>query len=98
MLKSLRIQNYALIDEIEIDFDSGFNVITGETGAGKSIILGALELILGKRVDTSVLFNPNKKCIIEGSFSLENDKQKQFFQTHDLDFDEHTIIRREISN
>ncbi|MBL6963272.1 MAG: DNA repair protein RecN [Bacteroidetes bacterium] len=98
MLKSLRIQNYALIDEIEIDFEKGFNVITGETGAGKSILLGALELILGKRVDTSVLFDPAKKCIVEGIFLLNNQKQKSFFESHELDFDKETSIRREISS
>jgi DNA repair protein RecN (Recombination protein N) len=98
MLKSLKIQNYALIDSIAIDFEKGFNAITGETGAGKSILLGALALILGKRVDTSVLFNADKKCIVEGGFSLSGEKQKDFLRNNDLDIEDINLIRREINS
>ncbi len=96
MLKSLSIINYALIDNLEINFDDGFSVITGETGAGKSIILGALSLILGKRADLNVLRKKSKKCIIEGIFDNRSLSIQQFFSDNDLDYDEQTIIRREI--
>ncbi len=96
MLKSLSITNYALIDSLEISFESGFSVITGETGAGKSIILGALSLILGKRADPTVLKDKSKKCIIEGVFDNDMLQLKSFFTDNDLDYDEQTIIRREI--
>lgn len=98
MLRSLYIQNYALIDELDIRFLSGLTVITGETGAGKSILLGALSLILGKRADTQVLLDTSKKCIVEGVFDLSDYEMENFFGSNDLDRDdEHTIIRREIS-
>ena len=97
MLQYLSINNYALIDTIEIDFCKGFSVITGETGSGKSIILGALQLILGERADTKVIYNKNRKCVIEASFVINSYNLSSFFSKHDIDFDTHqTIIRREI--
>lgn len=98
MLHSLHIQNYAIIDEIEINFSSHLNIITGETGAGKSILMGALSLILGERADTSVLGLRDKKCFIEGTFSI-NDKKavQQFLQENDLDNEEELVMRREIA-
>ncbi|HTQ66930.1 MAG TPA: DNA repair protein RecN [Puia sp.] len=97
MLKQLHIQNYAIIDDISIDFSSKLNVITGETGAGKSILVGALALILGERADTSVLLHRDKKCVAEASF-LTNDKKNVgiFLEENDLDSDEELVIRREI--
>ena len=97
MLQNLFIENYALIEELDIRFPEGFSVITGETGAGKSIMLGALSLILGSRADTKVLKNESKKCIIEGSFHVGDYHLEPFFEKHDLDFDELSILRREIS-
>ena len=97
MLSQLSIQNYALIRKLEIDFNNGLSVITGETGTGKSIILGALALIVGKRADTQVLFEENKKCIIEGSFLIKNYGLKDFFEENDIDYDDITILRREIN-
>jgi len=98
MLRNLHIYNYAIIDEISIDFSSKMNVITGETGAGKSILMGALSLILGDRADTSVLLNREKKCIVEGTFSVENKSPlKQLLSDNDLENDEEIIIRREIA-
>ncbi len=97
MLKQLKIQNYAIIDEISIDFSGKLNVITGETGAGKSILVGALALILGERADTSVLLHRDKKCFVEGVFKSENKKNvKIFFEQNDLDIDNEIVIRREI--
>ncbi len=96
MLKSLSISNYALIDKLEIDFENGFSVITGETGAGKSIILGALSLILGQRSDASTLKNKEQKSIIEAEFNISNYGFEEFFKEEDVDFFEDTIIRREI--
>ena len=96
MLLHLSVQNYALIRQLEIDFAGGFSVITGETGAGKSILLGALNLMLGKRADTQVLFDKSKKCIVEGTFSLDNDSQKEFFDKNQLDYENPAILRREI--
>lgn len=96
MLKSLSIINYALIESLEIDFPDGFSVITGETGAGKSIILGALSLILGRRADPNVLKDKSKKCIVEGVFDNGDLPLRKFFTDNDLDCDNQTIIRREI--
>lgn len=97
MLETLFIKNYALIDEFSVQFQDGFNVISGETGAGKSIMLGGLSLILGQRADTSILNNPETKCIIEGKFTIEEKRYKSFFQENNLDFERETILRREIS-
>jgi len=98
MLQKLLIQNYAIIDEVEIDFTSGLNVITGETGAGKSIIAGALGLILGDRADTGVLVNKEKKCIVEGYFAAEKKKAvSHFLKQNELDNAEELVIRREIA-
>lgn len=96
MLTSLSIKNYALIEKLSIDFSDGFSIITGETGAGKSILLGALGLVLGKRADLSSLKNKEEKCVIEGHFSISNYNLKDFFETNDLDYEDQTIIRREI--
>jgi DNA repair protein RecN (Recombination protein N) len=98
MLRKLFIQNYAIIDEIEIDFSSKLNIITGETGAGKSILMGALSLILGERADSSVLVNTQKKCFIEGSFTVNGNKAVLYFlQENDLDIEEELVLRREIA-
>ena len=96
MLVSLAIKNYALIDNLKVDFNNGLSIITGETGAGKSILLGGLSLILGKRADLSSLKDNTKKCVIEAVFSIINYNLKPFFEKEDLDYDEQTIIRREI--
>jgi len=98
MLKSITIQNYALIEKVHIEFHQGFSVITGETGAGKSILLGALGLILGNRADQKAIKDSDKKCIVEGEFTINQIHLKPFFVAHDLDYDEITILRREISN
>lgn len=97
MLQRLSISNYALIDNLEISFDKGLNILTGETGAGKSIILGALSLILGQRAESRYFFNQQKKCIIEGSFKIEGFHLKSFFEDNDLDYETETVLRREIS-
>ena len=97
MLRSLQIDNYVLISSLEIQFDQGMSVITGETGAGKSIIMGALSLILGNRADTSVLFDKTKKCFVEAVFDVDNLNLQPFFQENNLDYQQDTIIRREIS-
>ncbi|MBQ9253673.1 MAG: DNA repair protein RecN [Bacteroidales bacterium] len=96
MLKSLKIENYTLIKECNISFPKGFSVITGETGAGKTILLGALSLVLGQRADTSVLMDKEKKCIVEAVFLLENDDLQPLFLDNDIDYDKETIFRREI--
>ena len=96
MLTSLSIKNYALIDYLQVNFNSGFTIITGETGAGKSILLGGLSLILGKRADLSSLRDKENKCVIEAHFNIENYELKQLFKDNDLDFENQTIIRREI--
>ena len=97
MLTHLFIQNYALIRHLDIDFQDGFTVITGETGAGKSILLGALSLILGKRADTNVLFDKSSKCIVEGSFNIGQYDIQEFYTEKDLDYEESTVLRREIN-
>jgi DNA repair protein RecN (Recombination protein N) len=96
MIVFLSIENFALIEKLSVRFSDGFSVITGETGAGKSILLGALGLVLGKRADLSSLKNKEEKCIIEGHFQLKNYNLKSFFDDNDLDYEEETIIRREI--
>ncbi len=99
MLKRLHIQNYAIIDEIVIDFSSQMNIITGETGAGKSILMGALGLILGGRADSSVLMNTDKKCFIEGFFTVKGKKDvMELMQQNDWDIDEELVLRREIAS
>jgi DNA repair protein RecN (Recombination protein N) len=97
MLKRLFVKNYILIDELDISFDKGMSVITGETGAGKSILLGALELILGQRADSGTLLHKKSKCIIEGTFQISKDNYADFFEKNDLDFESETHIRREIT-
>lgn len=96
MLKYLSIENYALIRKLDLEFNAGFTVITGETGAGKSILLGALSLILGNRADHQVLLDKQKKCIVEGNFDISHYDLRWFFKENELDFNEMTILRREI--
>ena len=96
MLASITIRNYALINELHIDFSSGLSIITGETGAGKSILLGALGLVLGNRADSSTLKNTNKKCVIEAIVSIDTYNLQDFFETEDIDYERNTILRREI--
>jgi DNA repair protein RecN (Recombination protein N) len=96
MLRQLSIENYALIRSLQITFNEGFTAITGETGAGKSIILGALGLLAGQRADTQVLSDKNRKCVIEAVFGIETLELKKFFDDNDLDYDDNVLIRREI--
>ncbi|MEN8856872.1 MAG: DNA repair protein RecN [Flavobacteriaceae bacterium] len=96
MLTSISIKNYALINELHIDFASGLSIITGETGAGKSILLGALGLVLGNRADTSTLKDVNHKCIVEANLQIGKYNLQRFFELEDLDYESNTIIRREI--
>ena len=97
MLKQISIQNYALIDVLEISFSENLNTITGETGAGKSILLGALSLIVGSRADTSVLQDKEKKCVVEGTFDVKGYSLKSFYRENELDYADETVIRREIN-
>jgi len=97
MLQKLSIRNYALIDSVDLELDKGLNIITGETGAGKSIMLGALSLILGQRAETKYFFNQDKKCVIEGQFKLSGTGLQPYFEDLDLDFHQESILRREIS-
>ena len=97
MLQQLHIQNYAIIDSIEINFSPNLNIITGETGAGKSILMGALNLILGERADTSVLADKEKKCCIEGVFKTSHLPVKEFLQNNELDCEDELVIRRELA-
>lgn len=96
MIASLSIENFALIEKLNINFSEGFSVITGETGAGKSIILGALGLLMGKRADLSSLKNDTEKCIVEASFHIKKYNIQSLFQENDVDYEDETIIRREI--
>lgn len=98
MLHALHIENYALIRSLDIHFDQGFTVITGETGAGKSILLGALSLITGSRADSSTLLDKSKKCFVEAEFDIKKLDFHSFFTLHNLDYSENTILRREINN
>jgi DNA repair protein RecN (Recombination protein N) len=97
MLKHLTIQNYALIKQLTLDPSPHLNAVTGETGAGKSIMLGAIGLLMGNRADTKVLWDENEKCVTEGTFDISGYKLKSFFKAEDLDYDDLTVIRREIS-
>ena len=96
MLTSISIHNYALINQLSIDFSNGLSIITGETGAGKSILLGALGLVLGNRADLSSLKDTSKKCIVEAKVAIANYDLKDFFEKVDLDYEDTTILRREI--
>jgi len=96
MITSLSINNFALIEKLAIDFSGGFSIITGETGAGKSILLGALGLVLGKRADLTSLKNKEEKCVVEAQFDIADYNLRPFFESNDLDYEDHTIIRREI--
>ena len=97
MLIKLYVQNYALIKELDVELDNGLTIITGETGAGKSILLGALSLILGTRADSSVLLDKNEKCIVEGTFRIEEYDLNEFFISNELDYETVTTMRREIN-
>src|SRR4030043_535785 len=97
MLVKLTVHNYALIRELDLTLDNGLTIITGETGAGKSILLGALSLILGSRADSSVLLEKNEKCIVEGTFRIEEYDLEDFFSANDLDYESPAILRREIN-
>jgi DNA repair protein RecN (Recombination protein N) len=97
MLKQLTIQNYALIRQLDICPSSGLNIITGETGAGKSIMLGAIGLLLGNRADSKVLFDEDQKCFVEGVFDIKDYALQEIFEEEDIDFDDTCIIRREIA-
>ena len=96
MLKSLEIQNYALIEHLSIDFDSGLSILTGETGAGKSIIMGALSLILGQRADTKAIQDGKAKCVVEAVFDVKDYGLEELFQLNDVDYDSELIVRREV--
>lgn len=96
MIKHLQVKNYALIESLRIDFSKGLTIITGETGAGKSILLGALGLIMGNRADTKTLYDDEEKCVIEGFFDISPYDLKAFFKANDLDYDRELIIRREL--
>jgi DNA repair protein RecN (Recombination protein N) len=97
MLIKLFVQNYALIKELDVELENGLTIITGETGAGKSILLGALSLILGTRADSSVLLDKNEKCIVEGTFRIEDYELNEFFSSNELDYEVVTTLRREIN-
>ena len=96
MLKTLHIENYALIRETDISFDESFTVITGETGAGKSILLGALGLLLGQRADTQVLYDKERKCMVEATFDIAGLSLQPLFEQYDAEYDDLLILRREI--
>ena len=96
MLAALTIKNYALIEELNVKFGSGLTIITGETGAGKSILLGGLSLVLGKRADISAVKNVEKKCVVEATFDIANYGLKTLFKQEDIDYETETIVRREI--
>ena len=96
MLTKLKIKNFAIIEDLEVDFSDGMTCITGETGAGKSILLGGLSLVLGKRADLSCMFDSSRKCIVEATFQISRYSLKNFFETQDLDYSDETILRREI--
>ncbi|HXC04841.1 MAG TPA: AAA family ATPase, partial [Bacteroidia bacterium] len=97
MIKQLNISNYALMDQLEINFQRGLTLITGETGAGKSILLGALGLLIGQRADSGVLQDKAKKCMVEACFDLNGLALQAFFAAHELDYENQTTVRREIN-
>ncbi|MFY8045264.1 MAG: AAA family ATPase, partial [Chitinophagaceae bacterium] len=98
MLSRLQISNYAIINELNTPFLAGLNIITGETGAGKSILAGAMGLILGDRADSSVLLDTSRKCVVEGFFTYQDDAAvAQFFSAHDIEVEQEIILRREIA-
>ena len=97
MLLSISIKNFSLIEDLEVSFDSGLSILTGETGSGKSILLQALSLILGQRADLSTIRTNASKCIVEATFDMDKHKLKAVFDQLDLDEERHTIIRRELS-
>ena len=97
MIKRLHIRNYAIIEHLDIDFAKGLTIITGETGAGKSILLGALGLIMGDRADTKSLYNQEEKCVIEGVFDITGHDLGEFFADNDLDFENEVVVRRELT-
>jgi DNA repair protein RecN (Recombination protein N) len=97
MLKRLHIRNYALIDRVEIDFSERLTIITGETGAGKSILLGALGLVMGDRADTKIFYNDTEKCVVEAWFDVARYDLREFFEEQELDYDDEVVIRRELS-
>jgi len=97
MIKSLHIKNYAIIEQLEINFSKGLTILTGETGAGKSIILGALGLVMGNRADTKSLYDESKKCSVEAVFNISAYDLRVFFQDNEIEYDDETVIRREIS-
>jgi len=96
MIKRLSVKNYALIETLEINFSGGLTIITGETGAGKSILLGALGLVMGKRADTKSLYNEEEKCVVEAIYDISNDRLKSFFEDNDLDYSPDVLVRREL--
>jgi DNA repair protein RecN (Recombination protein N) len=98
MLKSLKIRNYAIIRETEIKFHAGLSIITGETGAGKSILMGALGLILGERADSKVILEGADKCVVEANFEIDSYHLQDFFTQHELDYEPACIVRRELTN
>ncbi len=97
MMKSLHIRNYAIIEALDMDFANGLTIITGETGAGKSILLGALGLIMGNRADTKSLYNENEKCVIEAHFDVRNYYVREFFEDNDMDYEDEVVLRRELT-
>jgi len=92
MLRLLSVNNFVLIDDLQVSFDPGFSIITGETGAGKSILLGALSLLQGGKADGSTLLDASKKCVVEGAFDIANYALNEFFALNDLEYDDHTIL------
>ncbi|MDD3772640.1 MAG: AAA family ATPase, partial [Weeksellaceae bacterium] len=96
MITRLSVTNFAIIDKLTIEFNHGLTIITGETGAGKSILLGALKLILGERADLKIISNSSKKCVVEAHFSIAELDLQSFFSSNELDYDEETILRREL--
>jgi DNA repair protein RecN (Recombination protein N) len=97
MIKWLKIKNYAIIEELELNFSDGLTIITGETGAGKSILLGALGLLMGRRMDTKALYDESQKCVVEGAFDISRYGLKEVFEKHDIDYDDELLVRRELT-